>query len=126
MQPTTHHKEESPYPVQMDDAFRRQWNRYSFWSGLSILVGLVATLIDVFHAKRFGTAGWFGFASFAFGMVLIHRKYNHSLTNYTCPACDRPLDEPRHRKTRHNELAVMFDCETCQTTWDTSLREDED
>lgn len=116
----------TPYPIQIDRAYERKWNRYSLWAAVTTLGGLVATMIDLFQTKQFGLTGWIGFCSFAVGIYLMNRKHRTMLKNYECPNCLAHLEEPQHRKLTHNETAIIFDCERCLITWDTSMRERDD
>lgn len=124
----------TPYPVQIDHRFKTSWHRYSFWAGLTILVGFTVTMIEIFHSQRFGLTGVIGFGSFAVGVYLMNRRLATSLQNYCCPSCRMPIATPQRRSLeptpadikaeRDPPAAVHFDCDYCQTTWDTTLRDD--
>ncbi|MEO0475871.1 MAG: hypothetical protein AAF085_07875 [Planctomycetota bacterium] len=119
---------QSPHPIQIDHELERKWRRYSLWAGFATVAGLVATMIDLFHAKQFGMTGWIGFSSFALGIYFMNRNYRKNLKHYSCPVCAEKLDTPQYRPTNdnRNELAIHFDCSRCSITWDTTLREDDD
>lgn len=115
-----------PYTIRIDREHERKWNRYSLYAAVTTLAGLVATIIDLFHAAKFGLTGWIGFGSFALGIYLMNRKHRTMLKSYACPNCFDALDTPKYRKLTHNETAIMFDCQRCEITWDTAMRERED
>lgn len=117
---------QAPYPIQVDHEFKRKWNRYSFWAGLFILAGLGATMIDLFQSNQFGLTGSIGFGSFALGIFFMNRRCSKELKNYTCPNCLADLQTTQNRLISPHQYAVMFDCDDCKITWDTSLRENED
>jgi predicted RNA-binding Zn-ribbon protein involved in translation (DUF1610 family) len=116
----------TPYPIRIDRDHERRWNRYSLWAALTTLAGLVATIIELFQSGQFGLAGWIGFSSFALGIYLMNRKHRSMLKNYACPNCLASLETPKHRKLTPHETAITFDCERCQITWDTAMRESDE
>ncbi|MEM1354648.1 MAG: hypothetical protein AAGC44_12445 [Planctomycetota bacterium] len=113
----------TPYPVKVDSEFGRNYFVHNLWQVLLGGAGFLVTFISVWKTHTLGIWGIIGIAAFLMGIVQMALADRKRLKNYHCPSCGKHLQGPLIRELdKHTKDALTYDCDACQVTWDTRLR----
>ena len=113
----------TPYPVQVDHEFGKHFLRENLRQFALVGGGFLVTFLDFMRTLTLGLWGVLGLIATAIGFIQISLSERRRLKNYHCPTCGKHLAGPLIRDLSESaKQAYTYDCEDCETTWDTTLR----